>query len=73
MAKRKRERFSEYFDFERWPEKAEYKVTRLELFAVLQRHWSVVRDSRWYRRLWRWLKAKMGSGRLVVPRPPEGE
>lgn len=70
MMRRREERLSEYFDFERWPEKADRKVTRIELFALLQRRFAVERDMRWYRRLWRWLRNKMGSGRLVVPQPP---
>jgi hypothetical protein len=65
------ERLSEFFDFERFPEKATRKVTRAELLALLTREWAVRRDSRWSRRLWRWLTSKLGSGPLVVPQPPE--
>lgn len=62
LGRRPPERLSEYFDFERWPEKAERKVTRLELSAVLTRHFKLMESMKWYRRLWRWLKAKVGSG-----------
>lgn len=59
--KPKGERVSEYFDFVTWPEKADRKVTRVELLALMTRWRLVERESRWYRVLWRWLKAKSGS------------
>jgi hypothetical protein len=65
------ERLSENFDFKQWPEKATLKVTRQELLALLTRQWAVERDSKFRRRFWRWLKAKLGSGAPVVPQPPE--
>lgn len=65
------ERLSEYFDFERWPEKADRKVTRHELSILLNRMIAVQRDQKWTRRLWRWLRAKVGtSGPQIVPEPP---
>lgn len=64
------ERLSEYFDFTRWPEKATRSVNRTELLALLTRWHMVQRDSRWYRRLWRWLRARAGSGPAIVPQPP---
>jgi len=67
---RREERLSEYFDFARWPEKASYKVTRAELLAMLTRQHRVVIESRWYRRLWRWLVSRRGSASNVVPSPP---
>lgn len=57
----KGERLSEYFDFRTWPEKADRKVTRAELLAILTQRWLVEREARWYRRLWRYLKARTGS------------
>lgn len=69
---RVQERFSEYFDFVRWPEKAERKVTRHELLAILDRRYKVERDMKWYRRLWRFLTAKHGSGPVVVADQPKG-
>jgi nuclear transport factor 2 (NTF2) superfamily protein len=69
----RQERLSEYFDFAQWPEKRTMKVTRQELLALLTRQWLVERDSRWHRRLWRWLKARMGSPQLVVPEPKDKE
>jgi hypothetical protein len=63
------ERISEYFDFARWPEKADKKVTRHELQIMLARIIAVQRDKRWYRRLWRFLRAKTGSGPQVIPEP----
>lgn len=62
----KPERVSEYFDFTTWPEKADRKVTRQELLAILTRRWKVEQDLKWYRRLWRALIAKRGSGPQVV-------
>lgn len=60
------EKLSEYFDFRTWPEKAEKKVTRQELLAILTRKWLVERETRWYRRLWRYLTRRRGSGPAVV-------
>lgn len=61
LGRAKPERVSEYFDFRTWPEKADRKVTRQELLAILTRKWKVEQESRWYRRLWRALWAKRGS------------
>jgi hypothetical protein len=65
----KGERISEYFDFNTWPEKRDLKVKRGELLALMTRQWAVQRETRWYRRLWRWLKAKRGSGPQVIAQP----
>lgn len=61
QGKTRPERVSEYFDFATWPEKRDRKVTRQELLAFLTRQWLVERERRWYRRLWRWLRAKPGA------------
>lgn len=55
------ERLSEYFDFERWPEKAAKPVTRIELLAWLMRQHQVARSKKWWYRLWVYLKRKPGS------------
>lgn len=55
------ERFSEYFDFKAFPEKRDRKVTRAELLAVLTRQWVIQRETRWYRRFWRYLTARRGT------------
>lgn len=60
------ETISTYFDFQRWPEKMVKKVTRAELLAVLDRWHRVNQEQKWYRRLWRWLKAAVGSGPVVI-------
>ena len=60
------ERISEYFDFTTWPDKRDMKVKRGELLAILTRQWQVERETRWYRRLWRWAWAKRGSGPQTV-------
>lgn len=62
----KGERLSEYFDFSTWPEKRDRKVTRGELLAILTRKYTVERESRWYRRLWAFLKARTGSGPVKI-------
>lgn len=66
----KPERLSEYFDFATYPEKRDRKVTRGELLALLTRRWQVEQSMRWYRRAWRWLTAKKGSGPVRVPEEP---
>lgn len=58
------ERLSEYFDFKRFPERANYKVQRYELLAILEQHLRVVeaRSARgFWRRVWRFLKRPVGS------------
>lgn len=60
------EKLSEYFDFVTWPEKADRKVTRQELLALLNRQWQVTHEMRWHRRLWRYLTSRRGSGPNVV-------
>lgn len=49
------ERLSEYFDFDRFPDKAERRVTRIEFLAVLESIHKHEARNRWHRRLWRWL------------------
>ena len=56
------ETFGEYFDFERWPDKATQKVTRNELVVILDRIERARRQNTLRSRLWRWLKARAGSG-----------
>lgn len=65
---REAEKLSEYFDFEKFPEKADRKVTRRELLAWLMRQNAVQEQRRWHRRLWAWLVARRGSS----PRPIGG-
>jgi hypothetical protein len=60
------EKLSEFFDFERWPEKAEKKVTRHELSVILSQYHRAIRYGAWYMRLWRWLLAKRGSGPVAA-------
>lgn len=55
------ERLSEYFDFERWPEKKTKAVTRLELLAILTREYKVKQASTWPRRVWAYLTRPFGS------------
>jgi hypothetical protein len=58
------ERLSEYFDFQRWPDKATMRVTRLELLAIVTQI-ERARDARtlggFLRRVWRFLKRPLGS------------
>lgn len=70
---RRAERFSTYFDFDQFPEKAEYKVTRIELLAILQRHYDIMESQRWYRRLWRWLLSPFHSPQNVGADSSEGQ
>ena len=58
---REGERLSEYFDFTQWPEKRDRKVLRGELLAILTRQWRVERESKWYRRMWRYFANKVGA------------
>jgi site-specific recombinase len=67
---------SEYFDFTRWPDKADRKVTRVELLALMTQKYKAEQASRWWRRLWRWLRwmgRPAGSGRIPPVPPTEGE
>lgn len=61
------ERLSEFFDFDQWPHKMTMKVTRAELLAVLDRWYRVNESQKYYRRLWRFLKAPRGSGPVTIP------
>lgn len=61
------ERLSEFFDFEHHPHKMAMKVTRAELLFILDRYHRVHEEQRWYRRLWRVLKAPVGSGPITIP------
>lgn len=67
------EKLSEYFDFRTWPEKARRRVTREELLALLTRKWLVERETRWYRRLWRYLTRKPGAPPPAVGGGPTQE
>lgn len=60
------EKLSEYFDFATWPEKRTKSVKREELLAILTRKWLVERETRWYRRLWSWLRRARHSHPHVV-------
>lgn len=58
------ERLSEYFDFNRWPEKAAFRVTRMELLAILEQHFKVTEARRtegFLRRVGRFLRRPVGS------------
>lgn len=58
------ERISEYFDFQRFPEKATYRVTRNELLAVITQIERAKQARTWrglVARLWRFLKRPLGS------------
>lgn len=58
------ERLSEYFDFKRYPEKAAFRVTRIELLAILEQHFRATearRLSGFLRRVWRFLTRPLGS------------
>lgn len=65
------ERASEYFDFERWPEKAELNVKRNELLFWLTQYGRAQRQLNWYYRLWRFLTAKVGSGPVKAIEEPK--
>jgi hypothetical protein len=69
------EKLSEFFDFDQWPDKMARKVTRAELLAVLDRWYRVNESQKWWRRLWRFLKAQRGSGPVTIPeeKPPTPE
>ena len=60
------ERVSDYFDFKSDPDRAKLKVTRAELLAMLTRQWQIQREGVWYRRFWRWLRARPGSKPVPV-------
>lgn len=73
---RRQERVSEYFNFDDpidGPEKAQKKVTRIELLAILTQFKKAEEQGRWYRVLWRWLKARRGSGAVHKVEPTQGE
>jgi hypothetical protein len=67
------ERISEYFDFERWPEKAERKVTRLELLALLTQLEKGREQTRFLSRLWRFLRRPVNSGPVPATEPTAAE
>ncbi len=66
------ERASEYFDFVRWPDKAERKVTRHELLFFLTQIERAREGMTWRSRIVRFLKAPLGSG-PVKAAPPKGD
>lgn len=67
------ERISEYFDFERYPEKTEKHVERIELLAILTQIERGKEEQRWTSRLWRFLKRPLGSGPVPATEPTQGE
>lgn len=67
------ERLSEYFDFERFPDKAEKKVTRNELLAILTRYDQGRRQTTWRSRLWRFLLRPVNSGAVPAVEPTSAE
>lgn len=69
---RRQERLSEYFDFRAFPDKASMKVTRNELLVILTTQWRREMESRWYRRLWRWLMVQI-TPKKPVPNEPAAE
>lgn len=67
------ERISEYFDFERWPDKAKKSVTRLELLAILTQIERGKKEQAFFSRLWRYLRRPPKSGRVPATEPTQGE
>lgn len=65
------ERASEYFDFRRWPEKGEMKVTRNELLFWLTEYARAQKQLHWYVRAWRFLRNPVGSGPVQAKEVPE--
>lgn len=67
---RAEEKLSEYFA----PDRGERKVLRYELLSILTMIEKGKRNLKWYRRLWRFLKAPRGSGPVEAnPQPEAGE
>lgn len=64
------ERASEYFDFTRWPEKAEMNVKRNELLFWLTQYARAQQQLRWYVRVWRFLRNPIGSGPVKAIEEP---
>lgn len=58
---RKLERISEYFDFARFPEKRDQRVTREELAAVILRMKHVEQSSSWLHRIKLFMLRPLGS------------
>jgi hypothetical protein len=67
------ERISDYFDFETWPEKAERKVTRIELLAILTQLERGKKEQRFLSRLWRFVRRPVGDGPVPATEPTRGE
>jgi hypothetical protein len=67
------ERISEYFDFERFPEKVDKAVTRIELLAILTQLERGKQEQRWLARLWRFLRRPVNSGPVPATEPTPGE
>jgi hypothetical protein len=66
---RKEEKLSEYF----LPERGELKVKRYELLSILTMIEKGHKNMRLRSRLWRWLKARVGSGPVEAnPQPEKG-
>lgn len=64
---RETETISQYFN----PDRAERKVLRYELLAILTQLKKAERNMKWYNRLWRFLRAPLGSGPIEAV--PQGE
>lgn len=67
------ERLSDYFDFQRFPEKGEKSVKRFELLAILTQLERGKSEQRFRSRLWRFLKRPLGSGPVPATEPTDGE
>jgi hypothetical protein len=67
------ERLSEYFDFQRWPEKATRPVTRLELLAIITQLEKGREQQSFMRRVWRFLRRPVNSGPVPATEPTQGE
>lgn len=67
------ERLSEYFDFDRFPDKAKMKVTRNELLAIITMLERGKQQQTFAHRLWRFLKGRVNSGPVRATEPTAGE
>lgn len=67
LGKKPPERLSEYFDFQRWPEKGGLTVKRNELLAILTQMQRGREAARWHRRVWRWLTTKLAWKHTALP------
>jgi hypothetical protein len=67
------ERISEYFDFERWPDKATKPVQRIELLAILHQLEKGRVQTTWRSRLARFLRRPVNSGPVPATEPTSAE